>query len=57
MELLHVVWDSRVQRERERVREAGDPWQFWDAVVFRGWGLPIELGMDANVALNVDLDF
>lgn len=57
MELLHVVWDSRVQRERERVREAGDPWQFWDAVVLRGWGLPIELGMDANVALNVDLDF
>lgn len=57
MEFLSVVWDSRVQRERERVTEVGDLWHFWDAVVLRGRGLHIELGMDADVALNVDLSF
>lgn len=51
-----VEWDSRVQRERERV-QGWDLWQFWDAVVLGGRGLLIELGMDANVALNVDLSF
>lgn len=35
----------------------GDLWQLWDAVVLGGRGLHIELGMDANVALNVDLSF
>lgn len=57
MEFLSVVWDSRVQRERERVTEVGDLWHFWDAVVLRRHGLHIELGMDADVALNVDLSF
>lgn len=40
-----------------RCGRGGDPWQFWDAVVLGGRGLLIELGMDANVALNVDLGF
>lgn len=51
-----MVWDSRVQRERERVTEWG-PVAVLGAVVLRGPGLQIELGMDANVALNVDLSF
>lgn len=35
MEFLSVVWDRRVQTERERVAEVGGLWQFWDAVVLR----------------------
>lgn len=57
MEFLSVVWDRRVQMERERVAGVGGLWQCWDAVVLRWRGLHIELGMDANVALNVDLSF
>lgn len=48
------MWDSRVQRERERVTEWG-PVAVLGAVVRRGPGL--QIGMDANVALNVDLSF